>query len=73
MFPLPTIFDISYTYVVIFLLSTFNVQLGNTEFRSSFFCHFKKLRCKSLFIVNVTFKSQILKFIFYSRQSHVNH
>jgi hypothetical protein len=44
----------------------------DTEFRASFFCHFKKLRCKSLFIVNVTFKSQILKFIFVSRQSHVN-
>jgi hypothetical protein len=26
----------------------------------SFFCHFKKLRCKSLFIVKVTLKSQIL-------------
>jgi hypothetical protein len=34
----------------------------HTEFRASFFCHLKKLRCKSLFIVNVTFKSQILKF-----------
>jgi hypothetical protein len=44
----------------------------DTEFRASFFCHFKKLRCKSLLIVNVTFKSQILKSIFYSRQSHVN-
>jgi hypothetical protein len=42
----------------------------NTEFRASFFCHFKKLRCKSLFIVNVTFKRQILKFTFRSRQSH---
>jgi hypothetical protein len=36
------------------------------------FRRFKKLRCKSLFIVNVTFKSQIVKFIFCSRQSHVN-
>jgi hypothetical protein len=25
----------------------------DTEFPASFFCHFKKLRCKSLFIVNV--------------------
>jgi hypothetical protein len=42
------------------------------EFRAWFFCHFKKLPCKLLFIVNVTFKSQILKFIFCSRQSYVN-
>jgi hypothetical protein len=35
------------------------------EFRPSFCCNFKKLRCKSLFVVNVTFKSQILKLIFY--------
>jgi hypothetical protein len=48
------------------------VYSWGTEFRASFFCHFKKLRCKSLFIVNVTFKSQILKFILCSRQSHVN-
>jgi hypothetical protein len=47
-------------------------RVRDTEFRASVFCHFKKLRCKSLFIVNVTFKSQILKFIFYSRQSHVS-
>jgi hypothetical protein len=39
--------------------------VSDTEFRASFCCHFKKLRCKSLFIVNVTFKSQILKLIFY--------
>jgi hypothetical protein len=44
----------------------------DTEFWASFFCHFKKLQCKSVFIVNVTFKSQILKLIFCSRQSHVN-
>jgi hypothetical protein len=43
----------------------------DTEFRASFSCHFKKLRCKPLFIVNVTFKSQILKFIFCARRSHV--
>jgi hypothetical protein len=40
----------------------------DTEFRAQFFCYFKKLRCKSLFIINVTFKSQILKFI----SIHVN-
>jgi hypothetical protein len=40
----------------------------DTKFRASFFCHFKKLWCKSLFIVNVTFKHQILKFIFCSHQ-----
>jgi hypothetical protein len=44
----------------------------DTEFRASFIYHFKKLRCKLPFIVNVTFKSQILKFIFWSRHSHVN-
>jgi hypothetical protein len=46
--------------------------IRDTEFRAPFFCHFKKLRCKLLFIVHVTFKSKILKFIFCSRQSHVN-
>jgi hypothetical protein len=51
---------------------TSRCTVRDTEFRASFFCHFKKFRCKSLFIVNVTFKSQILKFIFCSRQSHVN-
>jgi hypothetical protein len=59
----------------LYQLSNSNLRLctvRDTEFRASFFCHFKKLRCKSLFIVNVTFKSQILKSIFCSRQSHVN-
>jgi hypothetical protein len=43
----------------------------DTEFRASFFCHFKKLRCKSLYCQRDIQKS-ILKFIFCSRQSHVN-
>jgi hypothetical protein len=34
--------------------------------------HFKKLRCKTLFIVNVTFKSEILKLNFYHLNRHVN-
>jgi hypothetical protein len=59
--------------IIIFQALFRNVStIRDTEFRASVFWHFKKLRCKSLFIVNVTFRSQILKFIFYSRQSHVS-
>jgi hypothetical protein len=41
----------------------------DTEFRALFFCHFKKLRCKSLFIINVTFKSNFEKILKHPRRN----
>jgi hypothetical protein len=52
----------------------FSVQLGTRNFGHHFSVTSKNCDVpKLLFIVNVTFKSQILEFIFCSCQSHVNH
>jgi hypothetical protein len=63
---LPTQLPHKFSYIVAILIPNHfespNSTVRDTEFRASFFCHFKKLRCKSLFIVNVTFKSQILMY-----------